>query len=88
MGGCVLLFEVTMDISHGKFNLSWETPVTRTTPIPRGKGLFTTIKMSRVTAPIKALSMNNTVTTMTNYKEAGCTLVCVSCAYINTHLPS
>ena len=53
MGDFFLLFDVTMDISHGKF-ISGQSGHTHHANFP-----FSTVKVSRVTAPIVKLSMKN-----------------------------
>ena len=50
MAGFFLLFDVTMDISHGKF-ISGKSGHTHHAKLPHVKGSFTTVKVSRVTAP-------------------------------------
>ena len=50
MGGFLLFFDVTMDISYGKL-ISRKLPITRTTPFTAVKGSFATVRVSHVTAP-------------------------------------
>ena len=50
MAGFFLLFDVTIDISHGKF-ISGKSGHTHHAKLPHVKGSFTTVKVSRVTAP-------------------------------------
>ena len=58
MGGFFLLFDVTMDISHGKF-ISGQSGHTHHANFP-----FSTVKVSRVTAPIVKLFYEKTYRTM------------------------